>query len=364
MNTLSTTIFLTDKCNLACSYCYEPNKEYKTISRDDIVKFIKLLFDTPAYSSRKKIQLDFIGGEPLLEPDLIDFSIECFFAEGKRRNHPWIQCENFTIFATTNGTLFGEEKVQMLINKYPCLVLGVSLDGHKEAHDRNRRYRNGDGSYDKIMEHFAWWKNKFKQPFVKGTLGRNNLDNLADMLYHQVELGMVKPWANPVFEEQWTAADGQVYKEQIETFIDRLCQNGMELATSIEAISKPKLTAEREDYWCGTGKYMVALGLEGNLYPCHRFSTNTHKYDIGNVETGLNEEKLNTLFTNFEKFKCRDCKQNGGCPTCFASFYDIHQGQFAPVQNLCEMVKTEFNTKKYFVNQVIKASQASIKWGK
>lgn len=360
---LSATIFLTDRCNLACSYCYEPDKQFKSVSWDDIKAFIHMLYDTPRYSQFKRINLDFIGGEPLLEPKMMMRAMTYFYAEGRRRGHHWTNdCRNITFFATTNGTMFDDPDVQEMIRAYP-IILGLSLDGDKESHDRNRKYLDGRGSYDKIMEHFQWWRDKYKQGMCKGTLSHNNLTSLCTMLSHQVSLGL-KPWANPTFDEIWTKEDAEEYGRQIRSFIDHISSTYPDsLMIDIRTIHTKKLdTPRNEGEWCGTGRYMVSMGLDGMLYPCHRFSTNTHKYPIGNIRDGLDEAALDRLLESFSGFRCSDCSQVGGCPSCYAAFYDINGGEIKPVTNICEMVKETFDTDKYYYESEIRKSVECIKW--
>lgn len=351
LDTLTATLFLTDRCNLACSYCYEPDKQYTTLSKDAIIKFINLLFDTPKYSTRKEITLDFIGGEPLLEPELIDFAITTFITEAEKRNHHWSQCRNRSFALTTNGTLFSPE-VKSLLTKYPRLGVGLSLDGCKETHDKNRKYLSGKGSYEDILRDFDWWKSTFNQQSVKGTLSRNNLHNVKDMLVHQIDLGLLKPWANPVFEEPWTAEDAHIYEQQLRETIDHIVDKGLEYSIDVSGFTRHRAKEAHAGNWCGTGRYMVTLGLDGNLYPCHRFATNTHKYAIGDINDGVDETTLDKFLTAITGTRCEKCTQNGFCPTCAASFYDINGGKFLPVTNVCEMVKAEQRALDYYKKRV------------
>ena len=167
---ITATIFITDKCNLACKYCYEENKQYQTIKKEYIDKFIDLLYTEPQYSKRKYIVLDFIGGEALLEWSLMEYAMTRFLEKGRELHHPWVTEHRFTFFNTTNGTLFGEPSIRDFLNRWKCLRVGVSLDGCKKAHDMNRVYLNGKGSYDKVMENMEWWKHRDHEPMVKGTM--------------------------------------------------------------------------------------------------------------------------------------------------------------------------------------------------
>ena len=131
----------------------------------------------------------------------------------------------------------------------------------------------------------------------------------------------------------------------------------------MQGFSRIKGKVSSESFCCGSGQHMVTLGLDGKLYPCHRFATNTHKYSIGDVVAGLDERALADLINSFAEFKCQDCSQNGYCPTCFASFYDINGGEFRAVKNYCEMLKAEQRIPGFYARKVLESSISAIKWG-
>lgn len=345
---LTATIFITDKCNLACKYCYEENKQYQTIKKEYIDKFIDLIYTEPQYSKRKCIVLDFIGGEALLEWPLMEYAMTRFLEKGRELHHPWVTQRRFTFFNTTNGTLFGEPAIRDFLDRWKCLRVGVSLDGCKKAHDMNRVYLNGNGSYNKIMENMEWWKHRDHEPMVKGTMNRDTLPMLADMLINQIQLGF-EPWANPIYEQKWTKEDAEEYYRQLRKVVDFIFHRKLQF--KLKPIGRRRVAKEDDEKsnYCGSGVYMVTLGMDGKLYPCHRFATGRHRYDIGDIWHGFDKEK----FKRFREGQDRINEQIGSTklPLCYSANYDIN-GTFDYHNNEEIMTEQEYRIYDYWMERM------------
>ena len=154
VNSKSVTFQVTESCNLNCSYCYQTCKSSTRFTLNDAKKFIDILLsddtsrnDYLNHSNTSAIIIDFIGGEPFLEVELIDQIISYFLKKCIELNHPWMY--NFMISVGTNGTLYFTDKVQKFLNKYKGRVsLAITVDGNKELHDSCRVFYNGNGSND------------------------------------------------------------------------------------------------------------------------------------------------------------------------------------------------------------------------
>lgn len=346
---LTATVFITDKCNLACKYCYEENKEFKTNTEDNIDRFVRFLYTDERYCHRPDIVFDFIGGEALIEWRLMEYAMKRFVEEGRARRHPWVTERKFIFFVTTNGTLFSVPEVKAFLERWPCLQVGLSVDGNKKAHDLNRVYLNGKGSYDKIMETFDWWKDRYHQNLVKGTMNRDTLPMLADMLINQIHLGM-EPWANPIYEERWTQADAEEYYRQLKKVVDFIFHRKLFLSCPIIGRPRPKETGDmKTEGYCGSCTHMITLGLDGKLYPCHRFATAKHKYDIGDVIHGLDDGKVQ----RFRAGQIRINEEVGTTkqPLCYAANYDLH-GDFHYYNNTEVMTEAEYRAYDYFMERM------------
>ena len=166
VNSKSVTFQVTESCNLNCSYCYQTCKSSTRLKINDAKKFIDILLsddtsrnDYLNHSNTSAIIIDFIGGEPFLEVELIDQIISYFLKKCIELNHPWMY--NFMISVGTNGTLYFTDKVQKFLNKYKGRVsLAITVDGNKELHDSCRVFYNGNGSYDVASKAAVDWMNK------------------------------------------------------------------------------------------------------------------------------------------------------------------------------------------------------------
>ena len=141
IQTFNVTFQVTDACNLCCSYCYQINKGHHvmplSVAKDFIDLLLKNDINTKQYIDTRAcdaIVIDFIGGEPLLEVELIDQIMEYFIKRTIEEDHPWQY--NWRMSISSNGTLYFEPKVQNFIKKwFNYLSFNISIDGNKELHD-------------------------------------------------------------------------------------------------------------------------------------------------------------------------------------------------------------------------------------
>ena len=152
--TRTITFQITDDCNLCCSYCYQINKGHhkmpfeiaKTLI-DELLHNDKLIENYVKSKNSLGAILEFIGGEPLLEVDLIDQIIDYFIEQCIILHHPWI--DRFRVSICSNGVLYFTPKVQEFIKKHQThLSFSISIDGNKKLHDTCRIFPDGTGSYD------------------------------------------------------------------------------------------------------------------------------------------------------------------------------------------------------------------------
>ena len=155
------TFAVTDACSLRCSYCYQGVKSHHAMSFETAKNFTDLLLrgDNPYINPDNSpgVIIKFIGGEPLLEIDLIDRTTDYFISEMIRLRHPW--ATRFMLSICSNGTEYFNPKVQDYLKKYlHHLSFSISVDGCKELHDACRVFPDGRGSYDVAIagvEHFT-----------------------------------------------------------------------------------------------------------------------------------------------------------------------------------------------------------------
>mgnify|MGYP006392383315 FL=1 len=150
---------VTQDCQLRCNYCYLVGKNNTGRMTWESAKHIAdFLLSLPVVEDT--VIFDFIGGEPLIEIELISEISDYLVSEMNRLNHPWVN--NYSFRFTTNGLLYSNYRVQEYIEKYKsCLSIQISIDGTKRKHDLNRVFPNGNGSYDKLLPNVRLWINQF-----------------------------------------------------------------------------------------------------------------------------------------------------------------------------------------------------------
>lgn len=202
------TFIVTHQCNLRCSYCYEGHKGDERMSLDTAKKCVDLLFSEDERNSElvnetdaNGLIIEFIGGEPFLEIDLIRDTMAYFLEQAIEKEHRW--ATRYMVNISTNGTLGDDPRVKQFIREYAGrLSIGVTIDGDKAAHDACRVDCNGCGSYDKAIQMFREVSGPDGKRTTKYTIAPGNLRLFASSVRHLVlEEGVDTLNCNCVYEE-------------------------------------------------------------------------------------------------------------------------------------------------------------------
>lgn len=334
-------------CNLSCKYCFAGKGKYKGKAEYMSEAVAKKAVDFLIANSgnRKILEMDFFGGEPLMNFDVVKSTVEYAKKEGKRTGKTFL----FTL--TTNGVLLNDEVAKWLNDEMENVVL--SVDGRREVHDGVRKTVNGKGSYDVIIDNIK----KFvkmrgdKHYYVRGTFTNKNLDfgndvlALADMGLDQISLEpVVTAEDDPLHICKEMLPDIKAEYRRLAKIYDDRRKKGEKLFNffhfniDIEGgvCLKKRISA------CGAGNEYFSVTPSGDMYPCHQFADKP-EYKMGNVFTGKLDEKIRSLFKNsslYTKEKCRACFAkyhcSGGCAANNANFNgDINK----PYEITCEMMK-------------------------
>ena len=203
------TFQVTEDCNLKCSYCYQGNKTHNKMNFATAKKFIDYLFENKNnpdffYNEEKTLGfvIEFIGGEPFLEVDLISEIIDYF--EYKFLQYPdssWLLYHAYNF--STNGTLYNTPKVQEFLKKYREIIhMGITVDGNKQLHDSCRLFPDGSGSYNLAIEAaLAELSNGYES--TKITISPNNVNFIFDGISNMISLGFKHININCCFENLW-----------------------------------------------------------------------------------------------------------------------------------------------------------------
>ncbi len=305
-------------CNLACRYCFAEEGEYhgrRALMSYEVGKKA-LDFLIANSGSRRNLEVDFFGGEPTLNFQVVKDLV----AYGREQEKKYDK--NFRFTLTTNGVLLNDEIMEFANKEMANVVL--SIDGRKETHDYMRPFRKGAGSYDLIVPKFQKFADSRNQDryYVRGTFTRNNLDFSADVL-HLADLGFKQISVEPVVAQP---TDDYALREedlpQLFAEYDKLAADMAERKGTdrdfnffhfmIDLEGGPCVAKRLSG--CGSGTEYLAVTPWGDLYPCHQFVGN-EDFLLGNVDEGIKRTDI------VDEFKCCNVYAKEKCRNCFAKFY-------------------------------------------
>lgn len=305
-------------CNLACRYCFAEEGEYH--GRRALMSFEvgkkALDFLVANSGNRVNLEVDFFGGEPLMNWDVVKQLVEYGRSLEKSNN------KKFRFTLTTNGILLNDEILEFVNKEMGNIVL--SIDGRKEINDKMRPFRGGQGSYDIIVPKFQKVAESRDQMnyYVRGTFTHNNLDFSKDVL-HLADLGFkqisVEPVvAQPTDDYAIREEDIPILKEEYDKLAVEMIKRKKEgkafnfFHFMIDLQGGPCVAKRLSG--CGSGTEYLAVTPWGDLYPCHQFVGN-EKFLMGNVDTGVVRDDIR------DEFKCCNVYAKDKCKKCFAKFY-------------------------------------------
>lgn len=372
------TFVVTERCNLDCTYCYECHKTGARMSKEVAKQAVDFIFDKEKingyydFEVSPAVIIEFIGGEPLLEIELMDYIVEYFKFKAFELNHPW--AENYMISLTSNGILYNDEKVQEFLRKNPGKVsVGITIDGNKELHDSCRVFPDGSGSYDIVEKSIKTWLKTDEHPQTKITLCPQNVSYLNAALKNVWGLGIIGAFTNCVFEEGWTTEDAKVlYKEMIE-LADYLLANenykNYYCSLFDDSIGRKN---EEDRNWCGGNGSMLAIAPDGRCFPCIRFMKyalsvpGRKERPIGDIWNGLESKEENEWLKELKKItmssqcqhednkKCLDCPISTGCALCTGYNYDKFGDPNHKATYICVMHQARVLANCYYWNKLYK----------
>lgn len=337
------TLCLTHYCNLDCIYCYQKHNSHNRMSFETAKKCIDWIFNNIP-DEYEGVELDFIGGEPLVE-----FNIIKQIFEYVKTTYPK---ENCIFYATTNGTVLTDEMKQWYTEHKHCCVLGLSLDGKKETQDYNR-----SNSFDKIdidffLKNWPWQG-------VKMTLSEFSLDHLAENVIYCHELGFEEIGGVNLFEGTFDWSDEKWIKKlipQLKTLVDYYVEHD-DLKIN-QMLDKHLEVLEFKDRgekhrWCGIGGGAVFFDVDGRKLPCTFCTPMT-----------FDEETLtkiiNTDFSKIDDFIDDECFNNcylyPVCPHCAGANYltektfKVRSKAKCRIQKLISLFAADLTAKRIIKN--------------
>ena len=314
----SMCINIAHDCNLRCEYCFADKGDFggerMLMSEETGKKAIDFLIKNS--ENRYNLEVDFFGGEPLMNFEVVKKIVE--YARSLEEKHN----KKFRFTITTNGLLLTDDKIDYINKEMSNVVL--SLDGRKEINDMLRKTKGGQGSYDVIVPKYQKLVQTRgdKDYYVRGTFTKNNLDFTNDVL-HINELGFDQISVEPVVSDEKleysikTEDIPRVYEEyeKLAKAIIKLKKQGSKINFfhfMIDLDDGPCVIKRLKG--CGGGNEYVAVTPQGDIYPCHQF-VGKEEWKLGNLhDDSFNNDMKNT----FSKANIYNKK---GCNECWAKFY-------------------------------------------
>lgn len=340
----SLCLHIAHDCNLRCRYCFAGTGDFgagrSLMSKETGEKAID--FAIEGSRNRQNIDIDFFGGEPLVNPEVVKHLVRYARMREKETG------KKLKLTLTTNGVLLNDDMMEFLNANNILLVL--SLDGRKKVHDRMRPMPGGKGSYDRAATAFKKIIDLRggKNYYLRGTYTKENLD-FAEDVRHMATIGKELSM-EPVVEKE---AGYRITEEDLPRIFDeyeKLAGFYLEeyfagrpfnfFHFNINLDGGPCLPKRLSG--CGAGHEYFAITPEGDIYPCHQF-VGREEYLLGNIDEGLKKPEISENFRNAHVLNKPDCME------CWARFYcsggchanaDLINGDiYKPYKIGCELQK-------------------------
>lgn len=310
-------------CNLNCEYCFASQGKYhgeRALMSFEVGKRA-LDFLIENSGTRRNLEVDFFGGEPLMNWDVVKELVSYARVQEKIHN------KNFRFTLTTNGMLIDDDVIEFSNREMSNVVL--SLDGRKDVHDRLRVDYMGRGSYDTIVPKFQEFVKRRgdKNYYMRGTFTHKNVDFTND-IFHMADLGFTELSMEPVVcapedASALTEEDLPILYEQYELLAKEMIKRKKEgrpftfYHYMLDLKNGPCIYKRISG--CGSGTEYMAVTPTGDLYPCHQFVGDT-KYLLGNIWDGVTNKEVQNEFklcNAYARPECNDCWAklycSGGC---------------------------------------------------
>ena len=305
-------------CNLNCSYCFASQGKYQgeraLMSFETGKRALDFLVENSG--TRRNLEVDFFGGEPLMNWQVVKELVA--YARSIEKEHN----KNFRFTLTTNGILIDDDVIDFCNKEMDNVVL--SLDGRKEIHDKFRVNYEGKGSYETVVPKFQDFVKKRgdKGYYIRGTFTHNNTDFTND-IFHMADLGFTELSMEPVVcppgdPYALTDADMPVIFEQYEILAKEMIKrkkngNGFTFYHYMIDLKNGPCIYKRIS-GCGSGTEYMAVTPWGDLYPCHQF-VGDEKYKLGDIYNGVTNAEIQNEFRKCNAYSRPDCKD------CWAKLY-------------------------------------------
>lgn len=330
------TILVTSECNLKCSYCYEGKKDNKNMTVDTADSVIEFIKQTLKESQDKKLNINFHGGEPFLNFNILKYIKQKIDSDIK-------DIDSIRYEITTNGTIIDDEIIKFLNSN--DIKLSISIDGSKKSHNEYRVFHNGKGSYDTVINNLEILLSNNIIPRCRMTYSSSNFKELLNGILELKDMGIyIFATSANFYDNSWTGSDIEELKLEIEKLI-KLCE---ENELYISMVDKTQICKLQSD--CFGGITSFTIDPSGMIYPCV-FNVNNKAFIIGDVYESCYKKIIKDMYqfhkNVFEsKSICNSCGAKELCKgsKCKLLNYMVNGIYGQPPTITCEMMKLELDT--------------------
>lgn len=350
-------LFLTENCNLRCTYCFVKEMRHNSIPLDIAKAAINFLI---FYSGQKKdLNITFFGGEPLLEIEkiyqLIDY---CEAIEQETKS------KKFHHAMTTNGTLLNEEILKRLQGK---LNLLLSIDGDEETHDRYRKNINGKGSFHSVISKLGLIRKYQSWLGTRITILPDTVHKLTHNVKYLFSLGINQFILGVAPDSAWDAKALEFYEKElldVGRFYKKMKANGEPIRIEFFEKTENDIKGKKSMWGCRAGRQTISVNAKGDIYSCSKF-VGYEEYEcpeikMGNIFEGITNidfRKKMTEMTVDSYPNCMACKDIdaclGGCP---AVSYFENRNIYHPCAAECSLTRVQNRVIKNFIKKEEKLS--------
>ncbi len=369
-NCRNITLQVTNDCCLNCSYCYQINKGHEMMTKETSKKIIDLLFnmydenkeDNFINHHTKGIILEFIGGEPFMNIEVVAYASQYFIDECIKRKHIWLTNSRFSI--SSNGILYFNPEVQIYLKKFKDFInLNITIDGPKELHDNCRKDYSGNGSFDQAILAFDDWAKKASCVSTKVTIAPENLAQISAIVSFFYSRGGENIDITPINEHKWTINESQIYYEQLKIIANNLLKYKTISTNLFNSSYGLPLDETQENNWCGGTGAMLSFDPNGIAYPCIRYMSSSlgdtvPPIIIGDVNGIYISKEAKEIKKQFDAItrrtqssdECYYCSVASGCAWCSAWNYQEFGTPNKRSTNICWMHRARSLVNVYYLN--------------
>ncbi|MGO0904343.1 radical SAM protein [Clostridioides difficile] len=352
------TLYLTDYCNLRCSYCYQgDSKKLTFLSRDRLEKSLEFIINTNVKG--ENIYLNFLGGEPLLKKELIHDAVNIINRKYKKYS------KLFKYSITTNCILIDDKLIKLF--KDNEFDVSMSIDGDEHTHNINRKSIDKTNKYEVILSNIKKLNSEGIKNNIRMTITKNNVDFLYNNVLYFHNLGFTRFCLGIDYFADWddislSMLDSQL--EKVKLFYLNNIQKSEDITVDLFDGKFTSIIIDKKILFCNAGtKGHLVINSEGDLYPC-TFVSNDEDWSIGNIDNGLNSTRFkNTIRKNiFKGIECDNCSINFTCQGRKCGFLNYSQTKYLNKSTplLCKIEKIIYRHNTQILKEFYKNNNSKL----